>query len=119
MVNPDPPSKWVNVDRLPDTAAKNRAFSILKAPRCNRSRIDRGICLRRRPRRALPWFRPKGPSPFRRVCAPTWKTDCARAQLPDDGDPEAALQMAERIKSSLPNPFAAQGHGAQRVVRTD
>ena len=31
MVNPDPPSKWVNVDRLPDTAAKNRAFSIFKA----------------------------------------------------------------------------------------
>ena len=31
MVYPDPPSKWVNVDRLPDTAAKNRAYSIFKA----------------------------------------------------------------------------------------
>ena len=31
MVYPDPPFKWINVDRWPDTAAKNRAFSIFKA----------------------------------------------------------------------------------------
>jgi hypothetical protein len=31
LVYPDPPTKWVNIDRFPDTEQKNRAFEIFKA----------------------------------------------------------------------------------------
>jgi putative DNA primase/helicase len=50
LLYPDPPGKWVNVDRYPDTAAKNRAFEVFKAldaldPRCLGVEVDedRGI----------------------------------------------------------------------------
>jgi putative DNA primase/helicase len=31
LLYPDPPSNWVNVDRYPDTVAKNQAFEVFKA----------------------------------------------------------------------------------------
>jgi putative DNA primase/helicase len=31
LLYPDPPGKWVNVDRYPDSAAKNRAYEVFKA----------------------------------------------------------------------------------------
>jgi putative DNA primase/helicase len=168
IVYPDLSSQWVNVDRWPDTEAKNRAFNVFKAldgidPTTIGAAMDaeRGV--------SYMGFDPDGQALF-----DEWRTDLEtrlrsshdnplivthlakyRSLMPAlallfhlvelvdgrvisgpinhraalaaaawceyleaharriyqsalDGDPETAMQLAERIKAGLPNPFRAR-----------
>jgi hypothetical protein len=167
IVYPDPPSKWVNVDRWPDTAAKNRAFSVFKAidgidpPAIGAVYDDEQAahCLGFEPnaqalfddwranlenrlragcdaplmaihlgkyRSLIPTLalllhlvdvvdgRAAGPVHERAALAAAAWCEYLEAharrtyQSALDGDPEAAMQLAERIKAGLPNPFTAR-----------
>jgi putative DNA primase/helicase len=168
LVYPDLPAKWVNVDRWPDTQAKNRAFSVLRsidtldpqtigaswdedhavfylgfAPEAqdlfdgwrgdleNRLRAGRDNPLitthlakyrSLMPTLALMFHLVEvvdgrvGAGPISHgatLAAAAWceyleahARRIYRSAL--DGDPETAIQLAERIKASLPNPFTAR-----------
>jgi putative DNA primase/helicase len=168
LVYPDPPSSWVNVDRQPDTAARNRAHSMFQALD---SINPASICAAMDAQRGMPYlgfstdaqelfdeWRGKLENRLRSGCdssmiqnhlgkyrslmptlallfhlvevvtcraspGPIAKTPALAAaawceyleaharriyQSALDGDLEAATRLAERIKTSLPNPFRAR-----------